>query len=174
MSSKNTTTIKKFKKISVSPSPKKGLRLFPQKLATWGSNIRMLLAALRQSLGLNSQSMDKYFRQKLWEATPSIPFKWFICVGKNKITIKHNAFHRWAQLTQKLALLTANPITKKISFANARDGQDQQLWWSWRSRSPKLVILKIKIRSPKRGDLDNQNRDLEIKITSKITDFAAY
>ena len=27
--------------------------------------------------------------------------------------------HRWAQLTQKLALLTASSIVKKISFANA-------------------------------------------------------
>ena len=27
--------------------------------------------------------------------------------------------HRWAQLTQKVAPLTANPIIKKISFANA-------------------------------------------------------
>ena len=27
--------------------------------------------------------------------------------------------HRWAQLTQKLAPLTASPIIKKISFANA-------------------------------------------------------
>ena len=39
-----------------------------------------------------------------------------------------------------------------------------------------LVILKIKIRSPKRGDLENQDqdRDLKIKIASKITYYAAY
>ena len=38
------------------------------------------------------------------------------------------------------------------------------------------MILKIKMRSPKQGDLENQDqdRDLKIKITSKITYYTAY